>query len=306
MGKAILLILAGISFTITSGLMTQQNRMSMQHEQMVEEYGQIGALNMATSGMNLALSKISRNFNWRDGYDETSSNEGSFEVSINDMDSLVRLTSVGHVASYTNQVSVDLKLTSEVGLQAIYATGDVDKVTPLDENRNVDSTLMVTNASEMPYIDILGLATKADSQGHYFGDPNDLVKPPDGYPNGSFYADSAAGIPNITYIKGDMKVSGGTHIYGIFIVEKDIVINGSARVEGVLYMLNPTSEVIYEMDFTGGGSPSESSVVGGILANGDISGTGNHVSIQYNPEYLELFGDVGGSKKIMKILSWND
>jgi len=41
----------------------------------------------------------------------------------------------------------------------------------------------------------------------------------------------------------------------------------------------------------GGGSPTESSVTGGIVANGEVNGTGNHITVRYNSEYMGKFGE---------------
>ena len=76
--------------------------------------------------------------------------------------------------------------------------------------------------------------------------------------------------------------------------------------EGVLYLLNPDAKVYYDLTALGGGTPEESSVVGGVLANAKVSGTGSHISVQYHPEYMELFGSIGESKHLVKILSWKD
>ena len=111
-------------------------------------------------------------------------------------------------------------------------------------------------------------------------------------------------IPRVTYVQGDLHVNGGRTIYGIFYVEGDIILDGSSQVEGVLYMINPYSTIIH-----GGGSPSASSVTGGIVANGDVMGTGNHIDVRYNPAYMSNFASFeqnNGNNKPFAIKSWWD
>ncbi|MBN2012377.1 hypothetical protein JW960_23815 [candidate division KSB1 bacterium] len=304
MGKAMLMIIAGLGFTFSTRLVNHQKQISEQNEIVVEQYEELAAKNLATSGMNLALSKIKRDYTWREGYSETSVSSGSFDVQVNDMDSLVRITSTGHSSGASNKVQVDVRLTTEAGRYAIYSTATVDNVIPLDEHRNVDSTLLIQDADAMPLLNLVPLIQLSVSQYQFFGDPSAIIKPYDGYPNWSFY--KVGNVPNVTYIKGTLKVQGGSRIYGIFLVEKDIILYGSARVEGVLYLLNPTAKVYYDLTALGGGTPEESSVVGGVLANANVSGTGSHISVQYKPEYMELFGSIGQSKRVMQILTWKD
>ena len=102
---------------------------------------------------------------------------------------------------------------------------------------------------------------------------------------------------------GDLKVRGGRTVYGTFIVEGDIVLEGSARVEGVLYLKNPGYTIQY-----GSGNPGESSVTGGIIANGDIDGTGNRIDVTYNPAYMSNFAvttNVSGQGSV-EVISWKE
>ncbi len=76
--------------------------------------------------------------------------------------------------------------------------------------------------------------------------------------------------------------------------------NGSARVEGVLYMRN-------NLNFTGtgGGGPPGSIVTGGIVATGAVNGTGNHITVRYNSEYMGKFGEYE-ELVVGQIFSWRE
>ena len=182
---------------------------------------------------------------------------------------------------------------------AIYSTGEVDNVNPLDSLRNVDPDLMVENADSIPTIQYADLINLANAQGQV--QTSSTFKPSNGYPNGNFYY--SPGVPNVTHVQGNMQVNGGRTIYGIFVVEgnsviEGVVMNGSARLEGVLYLPNSSSR------FNGGGSPAESSVTGGIIVNGDIDGNGSHVTVQHEPEYMRIFSLFERSKGRFKLFKW--
>jgi hypothetical protein len=148
----------------------------------------------------------------------------------------------------------------------------------------------------MPVIDDSTLIAMATAQSQVVvGD----FEPPHGYPFFSFYYSGT--VPSVTYVQGDLKVQGGRTVYGIYLVEGDIILAGSSRVHGVLYLMNPNNVVIY-----GGGSPTESSVTGGIVANGDVDGTGNHISVHYNSEYMGVFGNFEDTSKSKEIFLWRE
>jgi hypothetical protein len=53
----------------------------------------------------------------------------------------------------------------------------------------------------------------------------------------------------------------------------------------------------------GGGDPKESSLTGGTFANGNIDGTGNHISIRYDSEYMGVFAQWQLQRNLF-IISW--
>jgi len=180
---------------------------------------------------------------------------------------------------------------------AIYTTGHVFNVSGKDSLGNTDPDMVVTQAESVPTIDEAALTAMSTAQGH---DQFDAVfKPADGYPNGSFY--QADGVtPNVTHVMNDFQVLGGRTVYGIFVVEGDVTLNGNSRIEGVIYLPNPTSTIIH-----GGGDPSESTITGGLVSHGDIWGTGNHISVQHWPEFMREFCKYQtGPDQSTVIISW--
>ena len=181
--------------------------------------------------------------------------------------------------------------------KAIYTTGHVFNVTAKDSTGTADPTKLVHQASSIPTIDEASLAAMSTAQGHdQWGTP---FTPLTGYPNGSFYQPDGV-TPNVTHVMNDMVVGGGVEIHGIFVVEGHVTLHGSSRVDGVIYLPNPTSTII-----TGGGIPTESSITGGIVSHGDISGFGNHISVTHWPEYMAIFCVFQTGADIMSaIVNW--
>lgn len=210
--------------------------------------------------------------------------------------------SILEASASQNGISTDLQVyfnldTTILDEVAIYCTEEVTNVNALDSNRVVDPDLLVENADSLPTIQYSDLVNLANAQGQVQTAAN--FKPSDGYPNGNFYY--SPGVPNVTHVQGNLNVSGGRTIYGIYLVEGDATfMNGSARLVGVLYLPNADSR------FNGGGDPSESSVTGGIVVNGHVDGNGNHITIQQQPEYMKIFSVFERSDGVFKLLRWTE
>ena len=194
-----------------------------------------------------------------------------------------RLVAEGSVGEARRVITLQFGRTQMVLPQyakAIYSLDEVVGVSGRDEDGNTVDSLIVANASSLPpSIDGLQLAAEAAGQGHvYTGD----FQPSSGYPNASFYY--SQGVPNVTHVHGDLRVSGGRTVYGIFVVDGDVRLDGSARVEGVLFLPDSTSTMIH-----GGGNPLESSVTGSVISTGPVTGVGGHVNVRLNTEYLASF-----------------
>jgi len=163
---------------------------------------------------------------------------------------------------------------------AIYSDSTVTGVSALDSAGNLDNKRLIREAKIMPEVDNATLKNLAKAQGHYFSGNYNL---PNGYPSPDFYADPVAGIPNITWVEGNVTLSGNEHIYGIVVIGGNLTISGTPRFEGVIYMPNKNSMII-----NGGGSRQSPIVDGGILSFGLIrrSGGGTDRYVQHNPEYM--------------------
>ncbi len=298
MGQAALIFVLGVSIVMGRMLVSSNEQIISLSQKITARYEKIIARYIAISGANIALSNLSDNPLWRTNI-ASSFNGGTFAVTVTDLDSVVELSITGTYLDLIRTIEIITTARAPLEDLAIYTTGTVTNVVVLDEFSNPDSTLLVKNQSSLPDIDNQALTDLATSQGQV-----EVVaefSPVDGYPNGSFYySDPTA---NVTHVLGDLKVQGGRTVYGIFVVEGNITLRGGARVEGVLYLKNPGHTIIY-----GGGNSQASSVTGGIVANGDIDGTGNQIEATYNPAYMSNFAataNVSGQGGV-EVISWKE
>jgi len=227
-------------------------------------------------------------------YTETvSAGGGYFSLSI-EQDSVLTLTSIGDSDRAEKGVEVKVDYSPPIEDVAIFSTDDITNVTTLDEAGDPDPSLAIANAPFLPDMDDSTLIAMAIAQGHV--ETGNEFKPAHGYPNFNYYFSGTT--PNVTWVQKKLKVNGGRTVYGIFVVDKGIKLVGSARVEGVLYMRNN-----FEIVGTGGGPPPGSIVTGGIVANGEVNGTGNHITVRYNSEYMGKFGEYE-ELVVGQIFSW--
>ncbi len=214
---------------------------------------------------------------------------------------IVILTAQGQLQGTDRKVGVAMQNMVNLGGFSIYSTGDVENVTTLDEFGVEDPDLLSANADSLPPIDYLGLTDMALNQGQVVFDAE--FSPGDNYPNGSFYY--STDVPNVIHVVNDLVVQGGSTIYGIYVIEGNVTLHGGARLEGVIYLPNLDSEVL-QITITGGGSPTESTINGGIIANCDVSGTGNHITSRYVPDYMEYFGEFERASATYTIFGWTE
>lgn len=302
MGKALLIIVLGFT-TIMSTVTLSVNRRSLESvENFADHYKISMARNCATSGINMALAKVTQDSTWRSGYYNLSLGDGSIDVNVQDHNTTpslssmeLRLESTSTYDDVSKTIDVVLGIPPDIADLAVFCTDTIENVTIKDENGIPDPSLAIQNAPDMLPFDKQGLVNLATAQGQVHAGS---FTPGNNYPNGDFYFDAGNSIPNVIHVTGDVTFSGGRTVYGIYIIEGNAVMNGNARLEGVIYLPNPGSIVIH-----GGGNPSESSITGGVFANGYINGTGNHISITYDPDYMEKFGAFQTAKK-MYIISW--
>ncbi len=230
-------------------------------------------------------------------YTETVSAAGGyFSLSIDQVGGALTLTSIGDKDRAEKGVEVKMNYRPPIEGFAVFSTDDITNVTVLDEAGDPDSTLAIANAPFLPDMDDSTLIAMATAQGHV--ETGATFTPSHGYPNFNYYFTGTT--PNVTWVQNDLRVLGGRTVYGIFVVDGNIRLTGSARVDGVLYLRND-----FDVVGQGGGGPPGSIVTGGIVANGAVNGTGNHITVRYNSEYMGKFGEYE-QPVVAQIFSWRE
>lgn len=311
MGKALLILVLGFS-TIFSTITLNLSRQSLESvENYSNHFKNAVARNGATSGVYMALSKLYQNDSWRAGFQNLTLSQSNCTVALQDnsddptlSEMELRIVSISNYEDISKTIEVVVGIPPKLNDLAVFCTDTIDNVSIYNESGNLDPSLAIQNAPEMLPFDKDGLVTLAVSQGHvHSGD----FEPDNNYPDSQdsnsdegFYYNSVDKIPDVTHVQGNFTINGGRTVYGIYVIEGNAVLDGSSRLEGVLYLPNPGSIVIH-----GGGNPNESNVTGGVFANGYISGTGNHISIRYYSEYMQVFGEFQTVQNLF-IVSWKE
>jgi hypothetical protein len=121
----------------------------------------------------------------------------------------------------------------------------------------------------------------------------------------SFWRDSPADTqPFITWVAGDMILTGNKELYGIFWVEGDRVsLSGEVRLHGVLFAPNAL-----EVKIPGEGALGSPSIRGQVVTGaGGVKSAGSEIGVQLVGEYVEAFSDVGGAPVVASFIpgSWH-
>jgi hypothetical protein len=192
----------------------------------------------------------------------------------------IQMTVEGSVQSATRGITVEISM-NKLADKGMWTIGDVYNVDGKDSTGTINNTkTVVSGADSLPTIQVGLLNALSTAQGH--DQTAATFSPATGYPMTNFYRSGTT--PNVTHVMHNLNVNGATTIYGIYVVEGTVTLNGSARVEGVIFLPNATSTII-----TGGGAATSSTVYGGIISYGDISGTGSHISVEHWPVYMRSF-----------------
>ncbi len=297
-----MLILAVMGLTFVFSMMSLAlNRHRIDSLEKTWDYLQYSqARNCATTGVYMALHELSFDEDWTTGFTNLALNQATADVTIEDETTNASLSSmeriINSIATFDDvekTVRVHVGIPPDLADLAVYCTGDLTNVDVRDESNHSDTSLAYTNMPFMVPYDFDALEALAESQGHV---ENGYFAPDKNYPNGSFYYSGS--MPNVTKVLGDFRVRGGRTVHGIFVVYGNVYLEGSARLNGVITLPNPGTIVMH-----GGGSPKESSVTGGIFANGDIDGTGNHISVRYDREWMTVFAQFQLQRNLY-IISW--
>lgn len=307
MGKGLLILLVG--FAASYGILARgkDQRLVESVDRMVDRFGGYTANNAAASGAYMALNELYLNPNWRTGFANLAIGGNVFSVSVQDQNAdaalgpyKLRILSNGGNADAVNNAEVTV-FTRQFQEFAIWAKDSVQSVASQDSLGNPNPNLVMKQAPFMPKIDKTALVGEAAAQGHVcYEEWGSHFHPEHGFPNGSFYHDSTSASPqaNVIHVNGDLHIRDGRTVYGIFIVEGDVLLNENAKVRGVLYLPNPSSQIYNREN-------ASSQVQGGIVTWGDIDGKGYPIYVRHKPQFLhELVSNYASDNPRLRVLSW--
>jgi hypothetical protein len=306
MGRTLLILLAGFAASFGVLAMSKNQRLVSSVGQMVEQLGDYEAKNTASSGAYLALNQLYQNPAWR--------GTNNFVIGANMLAVTVKNDSLGgaplphRVRIVANAGNAEASGLTQVvifdrGFQefAIWAKDTVINAITYDSLGVANSDLLVKNAPFMPKINKDSLFAVASVQGHLENeDMNGHYHPDNGFPNGSFYYDSTAvsQTANVIHVGGNLHIRDDRTVYGIFIVEGHVLLDVNTKLQGVIYLPNPSSRV-YNND------PANSQVVGGIVTWGEVDGNGYQIIVRHHPQYMRaLASKYAPNNPPLRVLTW--
>ena len=303
MGKTLLILMAG--FAISFGILAQSKNQRYLDavDRMVKQVSEYSEKNAASSGVHKALNQLYLDPSWRGSYNNLAIAGGT--ANINVVDDSAGSAPKAHQVKIrsTSGSTLTEVVVFDTGFHefAVWAKDTVIHVITRDSANVLDNNLLMQKAPYMPRIDYDGLYSAAMTQGHL--ENEDFLghfHPSPNFPNSQFYYDSSAVsvVPNVIHVDGDLHVREDYIVYGIFIVEGDVLLDENARVRGVLYLPNAASK-IYNND------NDDSRVTGGIVTWGKIDGKNDYIIVRHRPEYLRaLVGNYAPNNPPIRVLTW--
>lgn len=291
---------------------------------------QVQAFYAAEAGREMALAYLREDPMWRGDAADASGTfagglsvggiEAAFSVSLSDCTAdengifnellpagHVLLKSTGNWIDAVQPVSCIVRISPKEGTDAAFpraavvSSGSVTgPLIALDDLGDADGT-MVRAPVALPAANASGLQAQAEMA--FSTLDNDAWDSALGG-IGSFWSDPPAETrPRIFYIQGDLEISGERLLYGIVLVEgRRVTLGGESGVRGVLYAPNAT-----DVRITNAGAAGRNAVTGQLITGpGGVAVSGNPVSVQCAPAYVDAFNVAAGSGVNMEVVpgSW--
>ena len=108
MGKSALIVVIGFSVIMGQMLLGINDRTVSLSESITQHYNGVIARNVASSGANIALSKLARDPSWRGSISPTAFAGGYFSITVADVAGEIEITSNGSTADTVSTVIVNL------------------------------------------------------------------------------------------------------------------------------------------------------------------------------------------------------
>ncbi len=279
------------------------------------------AVSVSASGVNMAITKLRREKNWRTGFNAVSVAGGTCSVQIVDLGiDTVQIHSLGVIGPSRHISVVDVKLSSIFPMvtSALTVFGDSVDFTNIGKSFWIDGRDHLEDGSLGPYpaVDGIGVET-ADVQADVISDITangvanlvtgrnpiasvgqfsnmDLQQLRDFYvnyatitlPPGSYASNENFGSmarPEIVHIPGDLEWKGVITGAGILIVDGELSFKGKIQWKGIIITLSGAVKI----ELAGTGTPILTGTV--LVGNNDPTKVTN-VNVTGNPQILYSYG----------------
>jgi hypothetical protein len=311
MGRTLLILLTGFAASFGVLAMSKNQRFADSLDRMVKQVADYSAKNASTSGVQKALNQLYLNPAWRGSYNNLAIAGGTANITVvndsADGDAIAHQIKI--LSSSANTLTQVIVFDSEFQEFAVWAKDSVNLLTTTTQDSNGvgDSDLLMQNAPFMPKIDKDALLYKAVEQGNVYdngGEPH--FHPLNGFPyTGGFYVDSTAvpKVANVIHVEDDLHVKDDRTVYGIFIVEGDVLLSSNAHIKGVIYLPNASSRVYNHSSMV---ALESGQVTGGIVTWGEIDfGAGRQLIVRHKPEFLRtLVSNYADNNPPIRVLTW--
>ena len=340
MGRATLIVVIGFTIIFGKTFNSLNERTLTLIESATEQYERTIARNLAISGLNIAISELSRDPDWRYGLNNTAFYGGEYLVTAVDVDSMVRLTSTGINGNTNKVIQVDADFLPPILLPVnnfalfadfdvfayddvifssgsgtitgdIYANGNVD----IGGDHTFNGTISQGSPPvEPPTIDWNFFKDEALAVGQYVTDDKTFTSSGSPY-TGVWYVENTAYIEDNVVINGTLVVENDLKFQGDYItltatpsdypalLAGDSVTEGdNIHITGFIYCGN-------DWDMNG----DNLTVIGQIIARNSIKGSGSNKVIIYDSNtqnvvetVFESSSSSESSPPEMRILSWRE
>jgi len=173
-----------------------------------------------------------------------------------------------------------------VGLEdvAVWTIGSVSNITILDNNGTSNSKLVARNASSVMVMNLAALGAVQNAKVFSSNKTINSTYSPTG--NTDFYQSDGV-TPNVTIVNGNLTIGKDGIVYGIVVVTGNLTIQSGGwlpfrfgHIEGVVYLPNSGSTISMQ---------ESTEIYGGVLSNGNVTGTGSGGIIRHITNYLNTF-----------------
>lgn len=334
MGKGIIIVVLGISL-ITALLILKLNANSKEGLKTTVDYYELTQARLiGNSGIEIYLEKLRRDKSLTGTFSDNDLLDGSYDISITGPDTLITITSTGHFGNTNHQTIVTASREKAVMPPvngALYISSDTLS-TKLQGNLEIDGNDRNIDDSPGPESPMPGIAVDDPGDSAYVindlkskiaNDINGQGGAPSVYttndttnwkevtenlifaadytlPSGTYGDGTVLGTfaePKITYVTGDVHLSGTATGSGIMIINGNVTMSGQFTYYGMLIVYGQSS---IQTDIVGnGGIYGSTALVGNSV---DIKATGN-ASFYYSSQAIQN-AQVNLKSSRFDILTW--